>query len=225
MNYFMRRPLTFGIWFNLRRFKHKILRIPRRYLDTVPLVGDDHVTENVLPYNESLVWKISRNRTERLLSVLGTIGGIDKNNSKVLCIGPRNEAEVLLMSLYGFDLRKISAIDLFSYSPLIDIMDMHEMNFQDNQFDVLYSSYVLRYSNDIRLACSESVRVTKPNGLIAVAFVHSPTTKPQVGTQLSGGLKEMFHYFGDNVGHIFWQEELLTESGQMVCTSIFSVSK
>ncbi|MCH8073872.1 MAG: hypothetical protein IIA09_18220 [Proteobacteria bacterium] len=39
------------------------------------------------------------------------------------------------MSAYGFNLKNIQAIDLFSYSPLIDVMDMHEMEYGDSRFD------------------------------------------------------------------------------------------
>ena len=64
-------------------------------------------------------------------------------------VGPRNEAELLLLSSYGFDAAKLTAIDLFSYTPVVRLMDMHELKYSDNSFDAVYSAFVITYSDDI----------------------------------------------------------------------------
>ena len=128
------------------------------------------------------------------------------------------------MSLYGFSLENITGIDLFSYSPLIQVMDMHDLKFNDNQFDIVYSSFVLRYSNDIWRACAEAVRVTKDSGLIAIGTSFGRSSD-LVGTDLNGGIKEILGYFGDHVKHIYWQEEFPFSHEDNIATVIFSISK
>ena len=50
-------------------------------------------------------------------------------------------------------------------------MDMHDIRKPDATYDLVYASYVVAYSEDIQRACSEFVRVSKPGGLVAIAFV------------------------------------------------------
>ena len=50
-------------------------------------------------------------------------------------------------------------------SPLAKVkMDIHEMPFQDNQFDVVLCNHVLEHVNDDILALTEIKRVLKPGG-------------------------------------------------------------
>ena len=37
-------------------------------------------------------------------------------------------------------------------------MDMHDLKFKDNEFDFIYSSYVITYSNDPQKSIDEMVR-------------------------------------------------------------------
>lgn len=230
IDYLKQRPYIFAAWFHLRKNMY-LLR--SRFNRTSALwkqmeLGNDptkkHLVEKVIPYNKNNVWAVSRDRTERIMNILRTIRGLNTKNSKILCIGPRNEAEILLMSLYGFSLENITGIDLFSYSPLIQVMDMHDLKFNDNQFDIVYSSFVLRYSNDIWRACAEAVRVTKDSGLIAIGTSFGRSSD-LVGTDLNGGIKEILGYFGDHVKHIYWQEEFPFSHEDNIATVIFSISK
>ena len=89
---------------------------------------------------------------------------------KLLCIGPRTEAEPLLLWSYGFKLENITCIDLISYSPLIDLGDMHEMPYSDNSFDVVFCSCTLVYSKNIPKAIAEFKRVAKKQAIFALMF-------------------------------------------------------
>jgi hypothetical protein len=227
--YFLLTRVPFGLWVALRRVRHAIFGYGSRAGAPSANGGlkdqlHQHIVENVIPHNESQVWKITRHRTERLLNLLRSMRMVDHATAQILCVGPRNEAEILLFTLYGFPLRNVKSIDLFSYSPLIDVMDMHALKYPDDSFDILYSSYVLRYSSDIRQACHESVRVVKDGGLICVAFVNGAMSNI-VGTQLSGGVAELLSYFGNAVRHVYWNEEHNTGNGTTECTVIFSVKK
>lgn len=225
LNYIRQFPLVFGTWVQLRRIRFLAIGKLRRRIRLTNPLDNSHATDYVLPYNKRRWWHIQRERTERLMSIFRSIRGLDIKNSKVLCIGPRNEAEILLLSTYGFGLKNIKAIDLFSYSPLVDVMDMHELRFDDNQFDIVYSAFVLRYSNDIQRACSEAVRVSREDGLMAITFEIIPTDVPRIGTALHGGLAELFGYFEGHIKHIYWQEETHSGTEGTISSTVFSISK
>ena len=86
----------------------------------------------------------------------------------VLSIGPRTEMELLSLVAQGFDPDKIRGLDLISYSPWIDLGNMHYMPYKDNAFDVVISGWVLGYSDNPELACQEMLRVSKDEGIIAI---------------------------------------------------------
>ena len=88
--------------------------------------------------------------------------------SKVLSVGPRAEGELLALAGYGFSWQNIHGLDLFSYSPRIDVGDMHEMPYEDDTFDAIFCGWTLGYSDDRPQALREMVRVTRPGGLIAI---------------------------------------------------------
>jgi hypothetical protein len=88
---------------------------------------------------------------------------------KLLCVGPRNEAEPLLLWSYGFSLENISSVDLISYSSLIQLADMHSLPFSSSTFDVIFSSCTLVYSKNILKAAEELKRVAKPGAIFAIS--------------------------------------------------------
>lgn len=183
--------------------------------------GFDHNRKQLLGFLEG-----HRNRTERLINILRTIQGFSLKRSKLLCVGPRNEAEVLLLRKYGFKSKNIHSIDLFSYSPSIKVMDMNSLDFPDNYFDVYYSSAVIKYSPDIDLTVSESLRVTKPGGLMAFCFTFGTVTDlvPD-GSAFPGGLKDLFKLYDENIEWIYWQEEFFYSEGDTRATAIFRIKK
>ena len=64
-------------------------------------------------------------------------------NLKVLSIGPRAEGEIFNIFAHGFELKNIIGLDLFSYSPLIKLGDMHRLEFDDEEFDVVLMGWCL----------------------------------------------------------------------------------
>lgn len=99
---------------------------------------------------------------------------------KILIIGPRNESELFSFASAGYLISNISAIDLFSYSPLVKIMDMHNLNFEDNYFDIVYAGWVIAYSDNKSKAVSEMERVTKKGGLVSLTAGISNKTIDEV---------------------------------------------
>ena len=92
----------------------------------------------------------------------------DFKNLKILSIGPRSEGEIFNLFSKGFELDNITGVDLFSYSPLIHLGDMHNLNFKNRQFDVVFMGKCLAYSNNKNKALSEAKRVLVEKGSLIV---------------------------------------------------------
>lgn len=99
---------------------------------------------------------------------------------KILIIGPRNEAELFNFIEYGFSRKNIKAIDLFSYSSLIELGDMHDLKYEDNCFDIVYAGWVISYSENRELAIREMMRVCKNDGEIAFTATLSQTSNKEI---------------------------------------------
>src|SRR4051812_34677209 len=63
----------------------------------------------------------------RPVSVLENIS----DDARILVIGPRNEDDLLSLIGHGFNSANITGLDLITYSPLIEVGDMHKMRFSD----------------------------------------------------------------------------------------------
>jgi len=109
-------------------------------------------------FDSHLAAPFSRRRTEHLIYILHSIPSVNKQG-RLLSIGPRNEGDLVLLQAHGF--KKVEAIDLFSYSPQIRLMDMHHMEFPDNSFDLISCGWVVSYSYDIRQCAQEIARVCR----------------------------------------------------------------
>lgn len=236
LSYTLLRPFFFSLWFRLRRLKGpKPIsledQLTRRRLAKEP---DAYVLKNVLPYNRAQASQFStehRYRTERVMLVLKALCGWTSPDKKLLVVGPRNEAEVLLLSLHGFPLKNITAIDLFSASSKIQVMDMHNLDFENDSFDIYYSGFTLAYSETPAQACAEAIRVTKDGGLIVLMNTLrgvSLLAGKDVGK--TQGVADTLKLFQPNVRHVYFQEESEWQHGtedpeHQFVTAIFSVQK
>ncbi|MGE0444225.1 MAG: methyltransferase domain-containing protein [Vicinamibacterales bacterium] len=198
------RPAVFEVWFRLRAWW--LLATGGGLRGAAgPAASDDTFLGRVWSYNRSQMWEFYRIRTEKFMAVLRCVDALPPE-PRMLVIGPRNEAEILLLSLYGFPLKHITAIDLFSYSPKIQCMDMHDIRFPDNSFDIVYSAWTLKYSYDLPRACRELLRVVRPGGVVVTGFSHTTAITGEVGAPLAGGLAELLEQFAPHVDWVYWQE-------------------
>lgn len=231
---FLLQPLPFFLWFRLRWHWYRLRKKPMQILDQSSN-REGHIEKNVIPYNLRKIRGYDRLRTERLINVLRSVHGLILSQARVLIIGPRNEMELLLFRLYGFRFQNITAIDLFSYSPHIKVMDMHNLQFLDNNFDVIYSAYTLRYSDKLGLACREITRCVRDGGLVAICFVtedHPVTFTGEreniIGSRLTGGISELLTSFDGKADAVLWREEYVIENPiapEKHCSVIFRVVK
>jgi SAM-dependent methyltransferase len=84
----------------------------------------------------------------------------------VLCVGCRNAVELDRFRARGFD--DVVGIDVFSQRDDILVMDMHEMSFPDDSFDVVYASHVLEHSYDVGRVVREIGRVARSGAVVGV---------------------------------------------------------
>lgn len=225
-NYILLMPPIFALRFHSRRLYWRLTGHSLKQLVKGGGVDSNFVAEQVLPYNLGNINIINRGRTERVIAILRSIRGLKLGSLNTLVVGPRNEAELLLLSSYGFNSTKLTAIDLFSYSPAVRLMDMHELKFADGSFDAVYSAFVITYSDDIPKAVAETIRVAKDGALIVFVFEHlSLGAGNRFGkNNLSGGPTDLLGAFGANVGHVYWQEDFENE-GRYTSSVVFRLSK
>ena len=84
----------------------------------------------------------------------------------VLCVGCRNGRELDRFMARGFE--DVIGIDLFSQRADILVMDMHDLAFPDDSFDVVYASHALEHSYDVDRVVREIVRVARAGAVVAV---------------------------------------------------------
>jgi len=220
------RPMIFECWYRLRALRYVWfgggIRTLNEFGEIVPRAAMDRVSS----YNKSRIWEFFRDRTEKLIAIVHCIDAVPRT-AKVLVIGPRNEAEILLLSLYGFDLGNITGLDLFTYSPLIRLGDMHDIQFPNDTFDVVFSAWTLAYSYDLKKACAEIIRVAKPGAIVATGMSHTSTQSDlDLSAITAGGVRELVDAFDPHVEHVYWQESSPVRGGEAAEVSIvFRVGK
>ena len=170
-------------------------------------------------------------RMHHLLRPVTAIASVATNlpTLRTLSIGPRAEGELLLIAGYGFTWNNIHALDLFSYSPRIDVGDMHDMPYEDSSFDIVFSGWSLAYSDDRPRALREIIRVLKDGGIVAFGQGHSRTGELSVGgSHKSNAFDEIFAPIKDHIDTVYFRHEITPEMREKDLTAIvhvFSIKK
>jgi hypothetical protein len=116
-------------YFIRHKYDLKTINSDKSYAVTV-----HHNLRRVKPINDHCSQRM--NILIRPLSVLQLLGP----QSKVLVIGPRTESDILSLIGHGFSKENVRGLDLISYSPLVDLGDMHAMPYKDNEWDAVLSA-------------------------------------------------------------------------------------
>lgn len=147
--------------------------------------------------------KFRGNRTNLLCYPLKSLGFINFQKSKVLAVGPRLESEIFTLISNGFRLKNIKAIDLQSYSSLIDLGDMLKMPYENNSFDLLFAGWVIAYTDNVKDAISEFIRVSKNGAIICIGISHKPDI--QLSKVPLKSSEEIISYFGKNLNEVYFK--------------------
>lgn len=107
-------------------------------------------------------------RVEWTMYLLASIPDCQKDS--LLIIGPRYEPELLMARGLGWSPDGVRGLDTFSYSPYIDVGDMHQMPYDDETFSAIICSWTLSYSSSPDVAAREMSRVLKPGGYLVVSM-------------------------------------------------------
>lgn len=107
----------------------------------------------------------SSKRVELLIDELTKVRHF-KVGERALFVGCRNPHEIMYFK--GFHDADAVGIDLYSEHSFIKIMDMHELSFQDDTFDLVFSSHSLEHSYNPQEAVNEFIRVMKDGGFFVV---------------------------------------------------------
>jgi hypothetical protein len=202
--------------------KNRLLKVDRDNIERVA-TEDPAVIENCIDYNIScLDQDLTLTRPSKLIDPLSQIGWIEHNKTKldVLTIGPRSETEIFTLIGSGFNASRIRGLDLFSFSPYIDVGDMHEMPYPDNSFDVIILGWVLAYSSDNEKAIKEVLRVAKPGAHIAIGCQVSHLddeywrnwsktfNKPHITSTCTFKTTQDIHdMFGDTIDNVIFKDD------------------
>ena len=150
------------------------------------------------------------------LSVLETLN----KDSKILIVGPRDEHDIFTLIGHGFCKEQIRGLDLMSYSPLIDLGDMHGTQYPDGTWDAIIIGWTLSYSSTPRKFAQEMTRIARNGAVIAIAVEYS-TMSEQEQVELTGysiqetaklsrrinNVKDILDLFSSNVDQVFFTHD------------------
>lgn len=152
-------------------------------------------------------------RGHTMLLIDRTAELIDLTHCKVLCIGCRNMTEIDYFRHKGA--KDVLGIDLQSPDPAIQIMDMHQMTFSPDCFDVIYASHSLEHSYDARKVAGEITRVCRAGGLVAIEVPVNYATN-EIDRVDFRDLATLQATFEPYVAKVLWSESVLPNSAHSV---------
>jgi SAM-dependent methyltransferase len=92
--------------------------------------------------------------------------------AKVLIVGPRTEDDLYWAKALG--MLNVRGFDLFSYSPMIDVGDIHQTAYGSGEFDAVVLGWVISYSANPDKMVGECKRLVKPGGYLGFGIESNP---------------------------------------------------
>jgi SAM-dependent methyltransferase len=212
------------------------VKLRRRLVTHDPATGrTSPVAFNTVSHNLKGLRDLAVNRSHLLVRPLSVIEALPVD-ARVLSIGPRTEGELFNLAAHGFMWQHIIGLDLISYSPRVELGDMHATRHPDGSFDSVILGWVLAYSEDPAMAAREVLRITRDGGVVAVGVEYSPQSQDDVIRAvgyLPGALHriascdEILACFGDAVDHVYYRHTVapLQRGAVGALCVIFSVRK
>ena len=144
---------------------------------------------------------------------------IDYENNKVLSVGPRNEGELFFIKSMGFRWHNIFALDLLSYSPKIQLGDIHKTNYEENTFNVIFCGWVLRYSDNFEKILKEMLRIAKNGAVISIGFTYYSDRFRKLYTT-----DQIIQFYKKNISNVYFNFDAYKKKEEGKRHSIITVS-
>lgn len=182
---------------------------------------------------EMLLKGRTSHRPLRLIRPLSVLDHVDKSTARVLSIGCRFETELLYLIGHGFDSRRVRGLDMVSYSPWVDVGNMHALPYGADAWDVVILGWVLPYSDDQPQAAAEVIRVIRDGGIVAIGLSYYPegsVVNPAGGeVRVSTGriqtVDGLLALFGDHVGRVLFRHDAVDPAREGICAVLFEIRK
>ena len=151
------------------------LRAGARRLSEIPhwLVLRRLAERRTPEYRDYLAVQLRRTLSKRetdpgigAVTLINRVADAQRGEGSVLCVGCRNGLELDRFRARGFE--DVVGIDIFSRRDDIKVMDMHELTFPDDSFDVVYCSHALEHSYDVGRVAGQIVRVARDGAVVGV---------------------------------------------------------
>jgi SAM-dependent methyltransferase len=161
------------------------------------------------------------------VTLINSVADEQPSGGAVLCVGCRNPLELDRFRARGF--ADVVGIDLFSQRDDILVMDMHELSFSDDSFDVVYASHALEHSYDVERVVREIARVGRDGAVVGVEV----PVRAQASTAdriVFSGLDELRAVFRPHIGSELHAEEQpphtpTNEQGTDIARLVFRLRK
>jgi SAM-dependent methyltransferase len=210
----------------------------------VKTIESTDAIDQTVKHNFKALGAFGGTRMDKIIRPISVLENISKN-SNVLVIGPRNEEDILTLIGNGFNKKNIIGLDLISYSPYIEVGDMHNTRFEDSTFDVIICGWTLSYSHRPDKFASEVLRIIKDGGVVGIGVEFSTLSKEQ-SMKIHGGYHlhtenferinstdQILKLFSGHVKHVFFNHDApnrISHGDQMVknvsnVIAIFSITK
>ena len=185
-------------------------------------------------YRDYLATQLRRTLSKRetdpgvgAVTLINRVAEQQPSGGTVLCVGCRNALELDRFRALGFD--HVVGIDLFSQRADILTMDMHEMSFADDSFDVVYASHALEHSYDLNRVAREIGRVARHGAVVGVE-VPVRAQASAADRIVFSGLEELRGVFQTQIGEDLLAEEqpphtATNEQGTEIARLVFRLRK
>jgi SAM-dependent methyltransferase len=185
-------------------------------------------------YRDYLATQLRRTLSKRetdpgagAVTLINRVAEAQPAGGAALCVGCRNTLELDRFRAHGFD--DVVGIDLFSQRDDILVMDMHELSFPDDSFDVVYASHALEHSYDVDRVVREIGRVARDGAVVGVE-VPVRAQASAADRVLFSGLDELRAAFRRYVGSELHAEEQAphtptNEQGTDIARLVFRLRK
>ncbi|MGZ3691081.1 MAG: class I SAM-dependent methyltransferase [Pseudobdellovibrio sp.] len=193
--------------------------------------------DNSVMANQYSIDMLKKGKTSnRPMKLIGPLQAIEcvRKDGYTLSVGCRFETELLFLQAFGFNPEKMRGLDMISYTPWVDLGNMHAMPYADSSMDTMVLGWILPYSDNPPQAAKEIIRVTKNGGVVAIGLsAYSDETRkkmienkeyrvpPETRKQTT---EEVLALFGENIKTVYYRHDPERGSDGS-CAVIFSIKK